>query len=227
MKRPVQCAEHQDWPDPRPSLSTALATKSFLQDLSEKSLNCFRQKKNDSTTIRPWSEDKIVISHPPLRDLTCPISETHFVAATKSDTPTSPNIASAMKNASHNWSVIDLRRIWNVQYNARSIKIHPPTPPNIADATKNDSLLFPTRLFYTIPYSTLLFSTILYSTRLFCTILHSTLLFSAILYSALLILFSTIQHYSTLLYYSLLYSTLLYSTILSHFQNSMTRKFLI
>ena len=39
----------------------------WVQDCSGNSLNCFRPYKDDSRIIRPWSEDKIVISHPPLR----------------------------------------------------------------------------------------------------------------------------------------------------------------
>ena len=52
---------------PPTSPNTAPATKFWVQDVSGKSLNCFRQYKDDSTMIRAWSEDKIVISHPPLR----------------------------------------------------------------------------------------------------------------------------------------------------------------
>ena len=39
------------------------------------------------------------------------------------------------------WTVIymiDVRRIWNVMYNARSNRSHPPTSPNTAPATQND-----------------------------------------------------------------------------------------
>ena len=41
----------------------------------------------------------------------------------------------------HIWTVIhmiDVRRIWNVIYNARSNRSHPPTLPNTAPATQND-----------------------------------------------------------------------------------------
>ena len=38
-----------------------------VQDCNGNSLICFRQYKEDWTIIRPWSDDKIVISHPPLR----------------------------------------------------------------------------------------------------------------------------------------------------------------
>ena len=41
----------------------------------------------------------------------------------------------------HIWTVIymiDVRRIWNVIYNARSNRSHPPTSPNTAPATQND-----------------------------------------------------------------------------------------
>ena len=52
---------------PPTSPNTAPATKFWVQDFSETSLNCFRQYKDDSRIIRPWSEHEIVISHPPLR----------------------------------------------------------------------------------------------------------------------------------------------------------------
>ena len=41
----------------------------------------------------------------------------------------------------HIWTVIymiDVRRIWNIIYNARSNRSHPPTAPNTAPATQND-----------------------------------------------------------------------------------------
>ena len=52
---------------PPTSANTAPATKSLVQDCSGNSLNCFRQYKDDSRIIRPWSDHEIVISHPPLR----------------------------------------------------------------------------------------------------------------------------------------------------------------
>ena len=36
------------------------------------------------------------------------------------------------------YDMIDVRRIWNVIYNARSNRSHPPTSPNTAPATQND-----------------------------------------------------------------------------------------
>ena len=83
-------------------------------------------------TIRAWSEDKIVISHPPLRrpysshlgDAFCMekynISRSGYrlsikisrnaAPATKSDTPPSPNTAPATQNESHEWSASDMKR---------------------------------------------------------------------------------------------------------------------
>ena len=55
------------WSHPSNSPSTAPAPKFWVQDLSEKSLNCFRQNKDDSSMIRGYSEHEIAISHPPLR----------------------------------------------------------------------------------------------------------------------------------------------------------------
>ena len=75
--------------------------------------------------------------------------------ATKSDTPTSPNIVPTMKNDS------------------------------LYSTNLYSTLLFSTLLFSTLLYSSLLFSTSLYSTLLCSTILYSTLLFSAILYYSL------------------------------------------
>ena len=48
--------------------------------------------------------------------------------------PTSPNIARATQNDSHDWS----SHIWKVFYNVRSNRTHPPTSPNSAPATQND-----------------------------------------------------------------------------------------
>ena len=65
------------------SPNTAPATKFWVQDVSGKSLSCFRQYKDDSTMIRAWSEHdpKIKSSSRTRRfgDLTRPILETHFV----------------------------------------------------------------------------------------------------------------------------------------------------
>ena len=55
------------WSHPSNSPSTAPATQFWVQDFSAKSLNCFRQYKDDSRIIRAWSDHEIVISHPPLR----------------------------------------------------------------------------------------------------------------------------------------------------------------
>ena len=102
---------------PSNSPSTAPATKFWVQDFSAKSLNCFRPNKDDSRIIRAWSEDKIVISHPPLRrpyssDLgddfvlknptfrapaISPKMSRNAAPATKSHTPTSPNTAPGKK----------------------------------------------------------------------------------------------------------------------------------
>ena len=112
---------------PPTSPNTAPATKFWVQDFTRKSLNCFRQYKDDSTTIRAWSEDNPTTKSSSRTrrfwDLTRPTLAAQFVlknttfrrsgyrlspkisrnaaAATKSDTPTSPNIAPASKSDSH------------------------------------------------------------------------------------------------------------------------------
>ena len=68
---------------PPTSPNTAPATKFWVQDVSGKSLNCFRQYKDDSRMIRGWSEDNPTIKSSSrtrrFGDLTRPILETHFV----------------------------------------------------------------------------------------------------------------------------------------------------
>ena len=84
--------------------NTAPATKFWVQDVSGKSLNCFRQYKDDSAMIWAWSEDnpKIKSSSRTRRfgDLTRPILETilywkiqHF--ALRLSPKMSPNAAPA------------------------------------------------------------------------------------------------------------------------------------
>ena len=141
------------------SPNTAPATKFWVQDVSGKSLNCFRQYKDDSSMIRAWSEHdpKIKSSSCTRRfgDLTRPILETHFVW--KNTTFRAPAISQnctkccACHEKSHSnftkycachakWiSWIDPRHIWNVIYKARSNQSHPPTSPNTAPATQNES----------------------------------------------------------------------------------------
>ena len=115
------------------SPNTAPATKFWVQDVSGKSLNCFRQYKDDPSMIRAWSEHdpKIKSSSRTRRfgDLTRPILETilywkiqHFALrlspkmspnaapATKSDNPTSPNTAPATQNESHDWCASHMKR---------------------------------------------------------------------------------------------------------------------
>ena len=65
----------------------------------------------------------------------------------KCQPPTSPNIAPATQNESHDWSVshmtfhlsIDPAHIWNVIYHARRNKRQPPPSQNTAPATQNES----------------------------------------------------------------------------------------
>ena len=113
------------WPN------TAPATKFWVKDCSAKSLNCFRQYKDDSRIIRRYpriSEDKIVISHPPLqRPSPCDLGDNfciwkiqHFALrlspkmsrsaapATESHTPPSPNTAPVTK------SLLELWLYWTV-----------------------------------------------------------------------------------------------------------------
>ena len=120
MKRYLQCVE-QHWLYRPTSPNIEPATKFWVQDLSEKSLNCFRQYKDDSTTFRAWSEDNPTIKsssrthrfgdlilvpswrhilygkiqHLALR-LSPKISQ-NAAPARKSNSPTSPNTAPATR----------------------------------------------------------------------------------------------------------------------------------
>ena len=123
---------------PSNSPSTAPATEFGVQDLSEKSLNCFRQYQ----AIRPWSDHDPRIYNPTIKpssrtrrfgDLTRPILETilywkiqHFARrlspkisrntapATKSHTPPSPNTAPATQNESHDWSASHMKHLFSL-----------------------------------------------------------------------------------------------------------------
>ena len=104
-----------------------------VQDFSGNSLNCFRQYKDDSRIIRPWSDHDLTMKSSSrtrrFGDLTRPILETilywkiqHFALrlspkmspnaapATKSDNPTSPNTAPATQNESHDWCASHMKR---------------------------------------------------------------------------------------------------------------------
>ena len=133
------------------SPNTAPATKFWVQDFSAKSLNCFRQYKDDSTMIRAWN-----------RHLAPAASETLLVRSWRQFCIEKYNISrSGWLPKCHEMLrlprkvtlqlhqilclprkmnlIIDPPHIWNVIYNARSNKCHPPTSPNTAPATQNES----------------------------------------------------------------------------------------
>ena len=137
------------------SPNTAPATKFWVQDVSGKSLNIFRQYKDDSTMIRAWSEDKIVISHPPPRrpssshlgDAFCIekynisrsgyLSKFHEMLCLPRKVTLQLHQILRLPRKMH--LMIDPRHIWNVIYNARSKQSQPRTSPNTAPATQNES----------------------------------------------------------------------------------------
>ena len=104
----------------------------YNQDFNGKSRNCFRQYKDDSTTIQAWSEDNPTIKSSsrtrrfgdlipvPSRRRILFGKIQHFALrlslkgnaapTMKSDSPTSLNIAPATKNDSHDWSLSEMKR---------------------------------------------------------------------------------------------------------------------
>ena len=93
-----------------PTSPNTAATKFWVQDVSGKSLNCFRQYKDDSTMIRPWNRHLAPAASETLLDALSPKISRNAAPATKSDAPTSPHIAPATKNESHDWSASHLNR---------------------------------------------------------------------------------------------------------------------
>ena len=137
------------------SPNTAPAMKFWVQDVSGKSLNCFRQYKDDSRIIRAWSDHEIVISHPPLRrpysshlgDAFCMekynISRSGYLSKfhemLRLPRKVTLQLHQILRLPRKMNLMIDPRLTWNVIYNARSNRSHNPTSPNIAPATQNES----------------------------------------------------------------------------------------
>ena len=135
-----------------------LPRKSALQNLSEilrERLKRQFQCAADSTTIRPWSDHELVISHPPVRrgyfsrfgDAFCienyNISRSGYLSKFHQTLCLPRKVTlphhQVLRLPRKMTLMIDLRHIWNVIYNARSNRHHPPTSPNTAPATQNDS----------------------------------------------------------------------------------------
>ena len=135
-------------------------------------MNCFRQYRDDSTTLRLWSEDKIVISHPPLRR---PHSSHFGCAFCMQDTPFG---APAIYPPSFH----EMARL-----------------PGKVTLQLCSTFLCSILLYYSplLLCSTILYSTLLYSTLLFArfsTLLYSSLPFSTSLYpTTLSLIFKTPQ----------------------------------
>ena len=181
------------------------ATKfDLIQDLSEKSLNCFRQYKDDSTTFRAWSEDNPTIKSSSRTHDSSHLGDTFCV---------------------EKYNIWPLRLSPKISRNAAPASCQKKWQSNITkycachEVDLLDSTLLYESLFYSflllysfpLPYSSLLYCTVLYCTVLYCTVLYCTLLYSTPLHSTLL--YSTLL-YSSLLYYSLLYCSLLYYSLL-------------
>ena len=129
MKRHLQCAEQHWLPS---NITKYCVCHEILSSRCQPSAENPWIASANIKTIRAWSEDKIVISHPPLRrpysshlgDAFCMekynISRSGYrlsikisrnaAPATKSDTPPSPNTAPAKQNESHEWSASDMKR---------------------------------------------------------------------------------------------------------------------
>ena len=105
--------------------------------------------------IRPWSDDKIVISHPPPRrpssshlgDAFCMekynISRSGYLSkfhqVLRLPRKVTLQLHQILRLPRKMNLMIDPRHIWNVIYNARSNKLHTTTSPNTAPATQNES----------------------------------------------------------------------------------------
>ena len=185
------------------------------------------KNKGDSRIIRPWSDDKIVISHPRLSraylsHLGNKLCMEKFNISRSGYLPKKKRLPRNKNNPQHcacdeKKLMIDPRHIWNI-HPVQGAK-HQESSSSITKCACHSTVRSST-----IPYSTLLNSTILYSTLLYCTLLYTrlfyTLLCSSLLYSTLLfsIPYSTLLCSallcSTLVYYSILYSTLLYYSLL-------------
>ena len=105
--------------------------------------------------IGPWSDDKIVISHPPLRRPfsthlgnafcmeKCNISRSGYLPKLhemlRLPRKVTFRLHQILRLPRKITLMIDPPHIWNVIYNARSNKSHPPTGPNTAPGTENHS----------------------------------------------------------------------------------------
>ena len=123
----------------------------FKIDFSAKSLNCFRQYKDDSTMIRAWnrhlapaaSETLLVRSWRRFCIENYNISRSGYLPKCHEMLRLPRKVTLRLHQILHlprNMNLmIDPRHIWNVIYNARSKQSQPRTSPNTAPATKNES----------------------------------------------------------------------------------------
>ena len=196
---------------------------------AENSVNCFRQYKDDSTTIR-WrnrhlapaaSETLLVpscrrilygkIQHFALR-LSPKISQS-AVPATKSDAPPSPNTAPATKSDSEPLysellysELLRSELLYSDLLCSELFYSQLLYSQLLCSELLCSELLCSELLYAELPYSELLCSELVYSELLYSELVYSELLYSELLDSELL--------YSKLLYSQLLYSELLYSEVL-------------
>ena len=189
-----------------------------VQDCSGNSLNCFRQYKDDSRIIRPWSEDDPRMIRPWNRHLAPAASETLLVRswrfrAWSEDDPTIKSSSRTRRFGDLTRPILETILYWKIQHFALRLspkmsrnavpatKSHTPTSPNTAPATQNESLGSYSLGIYSLSASILswhLFSLGIYS--LLASIL-SRHLFSLGIYSLLASILS--RHLFSLGIYSL------------------------
>ena len=147
----------------------APATKSISSRFQRKLRELLPQRRFEQIPkmIRPWSEDKIVISHPPLRrpysshlgDAFCMekynISRSGYLPKChqmlRLPRKVTLQLHQILRLPRTMNLMIDPRHIWNVIYNARSKHSQPLTSPNTAPATKSVSSRFQRKLRELLP----------------------------------------------------------------------------
>ena len=186
------------------SPNTAPATKFWDQDISGKSLNCFRQYKDDFDHDPNISEDKIVISHPPLRR---PYS--FHLANTFCMENTTFRAPAIYQNFTKRCACHEKWRSSFTKYFACHEKCLWAT--FLCATLLWATLLWATLLWATLLWATLLWATLLWATLLWPTVLWATLVWATLLWATLL---SATLLWATLLCATLLWATLLWATLL-------------
>ena len=160
--------------------------------------NCFRQDKDDSSTIRDGSKHETVIWHSLLRraylshlDGAFCMEKIHSFVLHLSPKTSPQCCACHEKSPSNKYCACHERwRWWLIAV------LH------ATSSTVLGSLLYFSLLYSSLSFSTLLFSSLSFSTLLFSSLLHSSLLYYSLLHSTLLYFY---------FFYSLLFPTIIYS----------------